>query len=272
MPMPSHSPIPESELAALKKAGFSIAKGSEKVPRISVATRARTKNGKSHWAIMTTPDPVAVIMLDPGTGEITEKAAAAGRVIIPKFINHSTKAVQEECKKTWQDIRKSINAIIATKSIRTLVIDTISECWELIQLAEFGRIKQNNKFAYGGINAEFSGMIEEIYYSRPDLNTVYIQKVKKQYVDDKWDGKSVEAKGFESLPYLVDLSLMHFFQINNGERIFGFRTDSSEATRFGGQFSGLEFKGEENTFTDLALEIFKGHPQGGDPRYWGLSF
>jgi hypothetical protein len=264
-------PILASDLNLLKTAGFSQPSAKLKTPRISMATCGRTKNGKSHWAVMTSPEPVAYIMLDPGSREIATKAAAMGKKIVSKFIDHSKKDNQETAKKVWAEYRASIRAIMATKSIRTLVVDTIDECWEIIQLAEFGKLKQNNKFAYGGVNAEFGGLIDEVYFGREDLNTIYIQKVKKSYIDDKWDGKTFKPAGFSSLDYLVDMSIEHFFR----EKNFGFRTLATEATRFGAQFSGLEFYAEENSFLDLALHIFNpanglvGYdPVGADPFYW----
>jgi hypothetical protein len=261
--------IPASDLNALKAAGFTAPTPTKKkTPRITVATRGKTKNGKSHWALMTTPEPIGYLMLDPGALELSQKAVNRGRKIFPKYIEHSKKAEQEAAKVLWGEYRKAWRAIMATKSIRTLVVDTIDEAWELIQMAEFGKVKQNNKYAYGPLNAEFGGLIEEAYYSRPDLNIVLIQKVKKEYVGDNWDGKSMKPAGFGTLDYLVDLSISHYFK----EKKFGFTTLANEATRFGPQFAGLDFFDEENSFTDLALHIFKEHPDydavGADPEYW----
>lgn len=268
--------ITPADLKALKDAGFiQPSPQPSKPPRISVATRGKTKRGKTHWAIFTPPDPIAVISLDTGTRQIVDKAVAQGRVVMPFYIDHSRRDDQAQAKKSWQDYRKALSVIRASRSIRTLVIDTISDAWDLIQLAEFGKLKQNNKFAYGGINAEFPGLVEEFYHANPSINTVYIQKLKKQYTGDNWDGKSMQAVGFNGFDYLVDLSITHIFE--GGK--FGFETDASEATRFGPEFSGLKFMDGECSFVDLAMNIFSDEEkckrlgfgsQGADPEYWGV--
>ena len=277
--------IPASDLQALKAAGFTPPTPKPlKPPRITIASEGKTKNGKTHFAVMTPPDPLAYIMLDPGALQLADKAIARGRKILSKYIAHSKKESQDEAKKLWQEYRASIRAVMGAKNIRTLVIDTIDEAWELLQMAEFGKLKQNNKFAYGALNAEFSGLIDEVYYGRPDLNVIYIRRVKKLYVNTKkangddesgWDGKSMEPKGYKDLDYMVDMSIVHSFK--GGQ--FQFETKTSEATRFGGEYSGLTFIGDECSFPELAMYIFKdaetskalGFQDGSDPELWGIS-
>jgi hypothetical protein len=272
--------VPAADLKSLKDAGFTQPSPKPtKPPRISVATGGSTKRGKTHWALITPPDPVAVISLDPGTRQVVDRGTMMGRTILPKYLDHSKREDQATAKKLWQDYRSAIRAIMATRSIRTLVIDTISDCWDLIQLAEFGKLKQNNKFQYGGVNAEFGGLVDEVYYGRPDLNTIYIQKHKKAYVDDKWDGKAMYAAGFSGLDFLVDLSLGHTF---TGKEGFGITTLSTEATRFGPEFSGITMTGDDCSFSALAMHIFADpeYPdraklmgftdEGNDPEYWGI--
>jgi len=265
--MTNNGTISVNDLASLKSAGFALPKKqADNPPRLSVLTTGKTKNGKSHWAYFTTPEPVVALMLDPGALPIIQKAVDSGRNILPRFINHSRKETQDAAKKLWQEYRSAVRAVLAAKSVRTLVIDTSQEAWELLRMAEFGRLEKVMGYQYGGANAEFGGLIDELYYGRPDLNTIYIDKSKKAYVDDKWDGKSMERRGFAGLEFQVDLSIHHYFK----SRKFGFEIDESEATRFGPQFSGLKFEGEECSFMDLAMHIYGDHPVGSDPEYWGI--
>ena len=281
--MPSN--VSPSDLKTLLSQGFSLidpTAASKAPPRLAVATRGKTKCGKTHWALMTTPQPVAFVMLDPGSVPLAQKAVSRGRIIIPKHIPHSLKESQAIAVNLWKDYRNTLKTIARTPSIRTLVIDTISECWDLLQMAEFGKIKQNNKFAYGPLNAEFAGLIDELYDVRRDLNIVLIQKVKKEYSakgegkEDAWDGKSYYAKGYGELDYLVDCSITHAFvpKTSDTPAHFFIETLSSEATRLGPEFSGLRFRGPECDFTELAMHIFGpsglNHPLGADPKYWGL--
>jgi hypothetical protein len=264
--------INQNDLKQLISAGFLTPqqiKGS-KTPRLAVLSDGKTKSGKSHWALMTTPEPVAYIMLDPGALEISEKAIKAGRQIIPKFIGHDKKENQETAKKLWQEYRSTVRAVLGAKSIRTIVVDTMSESWELARLSQFGKLDKVPGFMYTAINAEFSGLCDEIYYGRPDLNIIYLQRLKKAYKDNEWDGRTMESKGYGELEYNVDLSIRQYFIPRKGkeEPGFGFQVKESEATRKGAEFAGLQFEREECSFIDLALTIFKDDPVGGDPAYW----
>jgi hypothetical protein len=286
-PAPNLS-ISQADLQALQKAGFTSKAPSLKPPRIACATEGKTKCGKTHWALYTPPEPLAFIMLDPGSLQLADKAMLRGRKIFPKFIAHDKKADQATAKKLWQEFREAVRLVMGIKGLRTLVIDTMTEAWELIRLAEFGKLTQVKGIHYGGINSEFAGLVDEMYYGRPDLNIILTQKVTKQYVKGagegdmgNWDGKTMEAKGFGELEYHVDLSLVHGFSKAKG---FFFVTKESEATRFGPEFAGLKFEQEpkdECSFVELAQFIFRDEDQcralgydavGADPEYWGLRF
>ena len=278
-----------ADLKALEAAGFATKAPALKPPRIACATEGKTKCGKTHWAIYTPPEPLSFIMLDPGSIPIADKARQQGRKIYPKFIAHNKKANKEEAMALWREFRGAIRATMAIKSMRTIVIDTMSEAWEMARLAVFGKLTQVKGIHYGEVNSDFAQLVDEMYYERPDLNIVLIQKVSKLYTknpakdDDmgSWDGKSMEAKGFGELEYHVDLSLVHGFSKSKG---FFFVTKDSEATRFGPEYSGLKFEQQpkdECSFVELAQYIFKDEatcrsmgydPAGADPEYWGLKF
>jgi hypothetical protein len=280
--------ISVADLKALQNAGFSHKPPALKAPRIAAATEGKTKCGKTHFALYTPPEPLAFIMLDPGSLQLADKALAKGRKIFPKFIAHNKKASKDEGVALWKEFLEAVRLILQLKSIRTLVIDTITEAWELARIAYLGKLTNVKGIHYTEVNSAFSGLMNEIYYTRPDLNLILIQKVKKQYVKSgsgdndmgNWDGKSYEAQGYGELEYLVDVSLVHGFNKSDG---FFFTTKDSEATRFGPEFSGLKFKqsSEECSFLDLATHIFKDEAQckdlgydpiGADPEYWGMKF
>lgn len=257
---------------SMLEAGFEVPKSIVAVPRLSVATRAPTKCGKSYWAIMTTPEPVAVIALDPGTNAVIDKALAEGRKLVVRRIAHNRKNDQATAKKLWFEFKAACLSVAHNKAIRTLVVDTCSEVWEMLRLAEFGKLSQVKGIHYGPINSEMDSFINELYYMRPDLNFVYTHKVKKNYIADQWDGKSMELLGFGGIDYLVDLSITNYFMPRSATTpaSFGFLTEGNTATRFGPAFSGLKFEGVECNFIDLALHIFteKGDKVGSDPTYW----
>lgn len=277
-----------ADLKTLEAAGFNTKPPSLKPPRIACATEGKTKCGKTHWALYTTPEPVSFIMLDPGSIPISDKAIQSGRKIYPKFISHNKKANKDEAMNLWKEFRSAVRTVMGIKGLRTLVIDTMSEAWEMARLAAFGKLTQVKGIHYGEVNSEFASLVDEMYYGRPDLNIILVQKVSKLYTKtgDKdemgsWDGRSMEAKGFGELEYHVDMSLVHGFTKGAG---FFFLTKDSEATRFGPEYSGLKFEQkprDECSFVELAQFIFADEdkcrkmgydPVGADPEYWGVKF
>src|ERR1700685_3021178 len=55
-------------------------KARPSIPRLAVSLEALDKCGKSHWAINTTPEPVALVVINDNT-YVYDKAIKAGRKI-----------------------------------------------------------------------------------------------------------------------------------------------------------------------------------------------
>ncbi len=49
---------------------------------------------------------------------------------------------------------------LESKEIKSIVIDTASEAWELVRLARFGKLTQVMPQHYGPVNTEFRDMIK----------------------------------------------------------------------------------------------------------------
>jgi hypothetical protein len=131
------------ELAAL---GFSTLDTSVH-HRLIISSSAREKCGKTHFSIATTPEPIAFIDFDVGTEGVVNKFPS--RKIIHKQFNTrkemslaGEKYGQSEAEKDWEEIQKVIRAVIKSNVIRTMVVDTATELWEIARLSEFGRLDQ----------------------------------------------------------------------------------------------------------------------------------
>jgi AAA domain len=183
-------------------------------PRLIMSSSSKEKKGKTHFGIHTTPAPVALIDFDLGTEGVVNKKTS-GRVIIHKQFNLAKRAALEDRKvkrEEWEEEHHAclhtIRACVASPLIRTLVIDTGTEMWELARLAEFGKLEQVKSHHYGPLNREFREIIQSVY-ARKNLNAIFTHKVKKEYVDDKTTGK-VERAGFGDMPFLVQCNIEHY--------------------------------------------------------------
>jgi hypothetical protein len=262
---------PKTEAALLADAGFSEQR--ERAPyRLMSANFGQTKAGKSHWTIITTPAPVAVLSFDTGTAEIVAKARAMGRRVlhreirIPRPLAKMTATERaEQCAAGWDECRRAVDAIIAAKFVRTWVVDTETEMCELGRLAHFGKLSGVKPHHYVEINSELRSLIKGTYDERPDLNIILVRKLKKEYRESKKTGEGVwtggyEPGGFGDVPYLVDLSIEHFFE----DGVFGVRVPEVKGNcgcRFGSHMIGFELPGEADLpcdFPTLAVEAVPG--------------
>lgn len=273
---------PKTEETLLLEAGFS--EHAEPSPfGLMISTAGHAKTGKTHWPMMTAPQPLAVISFDLGTKELVEKARAIGRRIWPRYhriprpeAGLSGKKLEDfmkdACGEEWSAVRRTFDVVIAAKSIRTLVVDTETETYELGRLAHFGKLQQVKPHHYAEINAQMRALIKGAYDERPDLNIVLIQKYKKEYrggrqgTDSVWTG-GYEPGGFTDVPFLVDLSIEHFFR----DGVFGVRVPDIKGNcgcRFGAHMIGFELPGEADLPCDFATLAVEAVP-GSKEEDWG---
>jgi hypothetical protein len=235
------------------------------VPRLVVNVDGLDKCGKTYYAIMTTPGPVAVVYHDPGTATVIAKARAAGRIIHEMAIDweipdpnivaaaNVDKMEHQNWYNAWDKLKKAHQAIIANPSIRTLVWDTATEVKNLC----------------GTMNADFTKLFWDLYNKRPDLNMLFIHKVGKQYIKganpnapSEWTG-GYDRKGYSDIGYMADMSLWCGW--DKVWKNFYTCLDDRQATRFGAELiskkwfvgGGAREGGHgESAFWNLAMEVF----------------
>lgn len=182
--------------------------------RIMAINSGQEKNGKTEWAF-SAPAPLAVISFDPGTLRIVNKHAQQGRRIIPCWMRVDRKDLMSDHQKNWDTVQRAVDAVLSDTSIRSLVIDTGTEMWDLLRLKMFGKLEQVMPHKYVEANAEMRRFIKGIYDSRLDLITVFPHKVKKEYKSDKKGDKDIWTGGYEfagwnDFPFHADLIIRNF--------------------------------------------------------------
>jgi hypothetical protein len=258
-------------------------------PRLAFSIEGNDKCGKSYWAIMTAPDPIAVVTNDPGTLAVVELARSHGKKIYTMSAHFpvapsNVKRAEEinrndwvEWVNAWDLDRKAEELIIANKELRTVVKDTETERWHLAELAYFGKLQGNkNADVRTKLNADYQQRFWHLYNSRPDLNIILIHKWGKEYKPNakgefEWTG-SFERKGYGGLGFLVDAALcIAWDQVKRDFRLW---IPEGRAIRYGNPFEliGKSWyaRDEENPygFGWIAMEMW---PQTQvNPGYWGL--
>lgn len=180
--------------------GFRRAGADDAVTRLIVAISGLEKQGKTHFAL-TAPGPIALFNLDVGLEGVSSKFVREGKSVFVYDVGRTQSP--NEAKIAWAELVKAYTSVLANKSIRTVVLDTATEVWEMLRLARFGKLAQVMPFQYGPVNAEYRALLRAAYTS--DKNLVLLHKMKVKYVNDKRTG-DYERSGFSDTGFIVQMN------------------------------------------------------------------
>ena len=134
--------------------------------------------------------------------------------------------------------------------VRTVVMDTASEVWELLRMAAFGKLDHVMPHHYGPVNAEYRGLLRMAYVS--DKNLILLHKVKNEYINDKRTG-NYERAGFTDTGFMVQVNVRCWRRLNGDKQlVFGMTIDDS---RQNADVAGMELEGEMCSFPMLASVV-----------------
>jgi len=175
----------------------------ESPDRIILSVEGAEKQGKTHFAL-TAPGPTILFSLDIGEEGVVQKFSDV--YVMPMGgSNHEAE---------FSRFRSVYSEMLADKDVRTIVLDTATEVWELLRMARFGKLTQVMPYQYGPVNAEYRAMIREAYES--DKNLILLHKVKAKYVNDKKTNEW-ERAGFADTGFLVQVNAMVYRDDDGGE-------------------------------------------------------
>ncbi len=238
--------------ADLAKLGFEEDDG-EIHYRMLVGSDGLEKTGKSNFW-MTAPGPIAGINLDIGLEGVIHKYSKQKKIWVLNYNIPPMKNTAEYLPHL-NIIRSAYEAAANHKDVRTLVVDTGTDLWELIRLAEFGTVNPKDprgSLAYTNCNMLYRGLIKMAYES--DKNLVVTHKL-----DDEWvkvNGKneksgSMTRAGFKESSYLIQVNTRHTYDKQAGE--FGIEILDCRQNM---QMSGYTLTGNDCTFAGLGQVVF----------------
>jgi len=233
--------------AMMQKAGFTDAKKIGVKPRLIVSVSGHEKQGKSHFA-MTAPGPIAYFNADIGMEGVVGKFTGDKEIHVlevARVENEETDAEDE-----WDRFETAFKAMLRSNYIRTMVVDTATEVWELLRMARFGRLTQVMPYQYGPVNAEYRALIREAF--NWDKNLVLLHKMKEVY-----SGNGPKAaptgewtrSGFKDTGYLVQVNA----QIDHYDEE-GF-TLTIQDCRHDPDLMGFELEGDMCNFQGLGAVV-----------------
>lgn len=227
--------------------------------RIILAVQAREKRGKSNFSL-TAPAPITTFDFDVGLEGVIEKFAGEKEIHVGDYRRDKGLILdQAGWGVSWDMFKKEYTAAVTNPAMRTLVIDTATEAWEMIRLARFGPRASAKPVHYAPVNDEFRELVRLAYGS--DKNLILLQKMKEEYITSKADstisnrtGKYLLA-GFTDTPYLVQMNL------------FLDRTEDGFLCRIldcrqNPMIAGLELYNEDINFQSIGTLVFPDTSEG----------
>lgn len=226
--------------AGFAKADTKIAK------RLIISVMGREKQGKTNFGL-TAPGPIAVFDFDYGMEGVVNKFAASKQIFISEYRIHEINA--DKFVASWEKFKKDFYACLAApkKEVRSIVVDTATEEWELARMARFGKLTQVMPQHYGPVNAEMRGLIRDAYSS--EKSVIFLHKMSQVYINNQ-PTKDYALAGFKDTPYSVQVNVQCW---RDEDQVF-------HATvldcRQNPSINGMDIVGDMINFTTLATMIF----------------
>ena len=264
-------------------------------PRLALSIEALDKAGKTHYAIMTAPDPIAVVTNDPGTQTVVDKAKAAGKVVhqfvmnwqAPSRLVKSAKEVDtaewEAWANEWNRYVSFISAVEQDRGIRTIVKDTETDLWHLAELAYFGKLAGNSSMDIRPkLNYAYSQGFWDLYKRRPDLNIILIHRLKKKYIKAAsknpdapadWNGE-YETDGYSKVAFMVDATVRcgwdplkkdFYSEFDSNKSFRHYSTDNAHILNK--RWYAMD-AADPSAFWNLGMEVFP--ETANTPEVWGI--
>lgn len=245
--------------------GFRLSQ-EEAIYRLLLNIQGLEKTGKDHFSL-TAPDPIALLSFDVGLEGVINKFNKRKKIHIAEYELlaqpgvASEAEVEKEASKLWNQVVSDYRDAFASPSIRTVIIDTGSELWELKRLSEFGKMSANVQH-YGPVNADFRRLLRIPYDT--DKNFAMLHKMKDEWIRGA-DGKSgksgkLERAGMKDIGFLLQGNFQTWRDAD--QNFHGTMLDSRQNPAV----NGMDFTGPMLNWATVGSFVF---PDSDIDQHWG---
>lgn len=261
---PRENPV---KLSSGSLSGFRISDEIDR-HRLLLNIQGLEKTGKNHFSF-SMPGPIAIQSFDNGLEGVINKWNKKRVIHVKEYElkvqpgEATEKQVSDAADALWKEFTKDHYDILASDSIRSVILDTGDETWELLRLASFGKQSANVQ-NYGPVNAEYRRWINSI--KGTDKNLCMLHKMK-----DEWVGREdangrykasktgkLERSGFKEIGYILQ---GNFQTWRDGDNQFhGTMLDCRQNP----DIDGVDFTGEMLNFQQIAMMVFP----NSEPNEW----
>lgn len=220
---------------------------SEVTRRMIMSIVGREKSGKTNFAL-TAPDPIAILDFDYGLEGVINKFPHK-KIYTSEYRMNEISA--DKFKSEVDRFKKEYRTLLMDKFIRSIIVDTGTEMWELFRMAAFGKLTQVMPHQYGPVNGEMRSMIRDAYSS--SKNVIFLHKMGERYVNNQPTGQYVMA-GFKDMPYAVQINGLAWRE-TDGDRSFHLEiTDCRQDP----MLVGMDVMDSMINFQTIATMVFPG--------------
>ena len=202
-------------------------------PRMTILNYAESKHGKT-WLAASAPGDIGVLGLDKNSRETCNKYKReidpTKNIIFKDLTRSPLSAIEDinELKQHWRGVRDSYMSLLRIPSVKTVVIDTMSQAWDDCKLAYLGRERPDQSSdvdAKGNATGkkisaaktmprdygEPKRELREMVTAATDLNKnlIMIHRAKRKWVNDKATDE-MELEGMSGIEFLSDVTIYQF--------------------------------------------------------------
>lgn len=228
--------------------------------RLLVGTDGWPNTGKTEFAL-SAPEPIMILCLDRGMDSVMDNPRppiTRGRDIGYKVIPLPVQILDtNHYLEVWRAFYDEYKKALDNPDVRTVVLDSDSDSWELQRLAGFGRLTQVPPLQYPAVNAARKMMIARAWDSgKIVIGTNKLEQEYKQSTDPS--GKVVSERtgndrrqGFKDFDYLWQVQLRHLY--DEQKQIWGLKIMRCKADT---SLQGMELWGDDCNFKSLVMTIY----------------
>lgn len=241
-----------------QRAGYTRANSTTK-KRMIIAVDGVEKGGKTHFAL-TAPEPIGVISVDIGLDGVVQKFQADKEIWVAehKIDMQSIKTLKmneaaEEAEKALDRLLKSYKEVLG--QAKAIVWDTATEIWELVRMAEFGKLDHVKPHHYAKPNARYRDLIR-MAYDQEFTNLLLLHKMKDEYVNDNRTGRKQRA-GFSDTGFMVQVNALAWRdRSKDAPPVPDCFHLTIQDCRQNAELSGVDISGADLHFATLATLVF----------------
>lgn len=229
---------------------------SQPKPRLILSIEGLDKSGKTNLAF-TAPGPLGYLEFDIGAEGVVEKFQEDKVILAPKPYETRFDGGNQKNDAGVEFLRFEKDFKSSLTQLRSTIVDTASETWELLRLARFGKLTQVKPHHYVEVNQEYRDLVRFAF--EHDSNLILLHKLKAEWAE-KADGSSkktgqFERQGFSETGYLVQMNVRCWREDVREEGDLGFRCQILNS-RHRPELTGEILENEMISFQTLAMLAF----------------